>query len=160
MSLPIFSLPYEGSNLLFLEEVLPELEKRGIPPGRVLYRASEKEELRRILRFVTDRGGVAGEKAWECSGPSRREILHENVIYATTEEDIRRGEREKEYSTSFKKFAIIQNPLVLVYVTDHLKKIGDRQYLFCHPQSKKDALLAIIVLNRLQEIPGWFREEE
>ena len=78
----------------------------------------------------------------------------------TTEEDIRRGEREKEYSTSFKKFAIIQNPLVLVYVTDHLKKIGDRQYLFCHPQSKKDALLAIIVLNRLQEIPGWFREEE
>lgn len=136
-----------GLNLLFLDSVLTELAKNNIKRETVLYRTSELENIERILEYGTDREGFPEKKIW-MEG-NQAQILHENVIYATTEEEIRRGETDKSFSTSLKKFDIIKQPLLLVYDSTQFMKIKEKQYLFKEPNKKKDALLAIIIVDKV-----------
>lgn len=148
MKAKIIKLNYQGNNLLFLEDVIEELKERNIPTSKVLYRASEKENLERIIKYGTDRGGFTGKKLWQYSNDTGKELLHENVIYATTEEEIRKGELEESFSTSLKKFLVIEEPLLLVYDSEHFVKIREKQYAFLNPQKKHDSLLAIFIVKK------------
>ncbi len=106
-----------------------------------LYRASEEKELWRVLKYGTDRGGFP-PKMWENS-----QIPFEAVIYATTAEDIRLAEKEPDRSSSFKKFAIIEDPVLLIYDINQFVKIADRQWAFTDMNNKLDALKHIVFLN-------------
>lgn len=157
MSIPLIPLTYQERNLLFLEEVLDELRWRGMTAD-FLFRASEREELDRILTYGTDRGGFSGIKLW-CDGPDLgRAVRHEDVIFATTEEEIRLGESDLERSTSLKKFTLIEHPLLLVYDARQWRQLCDRQYESCAPTAKLQSLLAIFTVTKLPPIHGWFSE--
>lgn len=157
VSPPLIHLPYQERNLLFLEEVLVELRARGIV-GDFLFRASEAEELERILTYGTDRGGFPGQRLWSDGPDIGRELLHQDVIFATTAEEIRLGESDPERSTSLKKFALIERPLFLVYDAGHFLRLHDRQFEFRDPKAKQAALLAIFRVIKLPSIQGWFSE--
>jgi predicted O-methyltransferase YrrM len=153
-----FSLPYqEGRNLLLLAEFLDELARRGIA-GPLLLRASESLELDRILTYGTDRGGFPEKVAWRDGTLTGREILHEDVVFGTTAEEIRLAERDAERSSSFKKLPGITDPILLAYDAHAFEKIADRQHLFRNPAAKRKALLAICKLDKLPAIQGWFSE--
>jgi len=153
-----FALPYqEGKNLLLLEDVLDELVQRGVT-GDLLLRASESFNLDRLLTHGTDRGGFPEKIAWRDGAIPGRTILHEDVIYGTTAEEIRTGERDPARSPSFKKLPGIDRPLVIAYARDALEKIADRQYLFRDPGNKPAALRAVCEVTKQPAIDGWFRE--
>ncbi|WP_437327112.1 class I SAM-dependent methyltransferase [Sorangium sp. So ce381] len=155
----LIPVPYIGRNLLFLEEVLDELEGRGTPHP-LLFRASEADKLTRLLEHGTDRAGYPGERAWTDGPDQGRPIRHEDVIFATTEGEIRRGEREPERSTSLKKFAVIERPLFIAHDARCFVKLCDRQYEYRDPAQKRAALLALFPVNRVAPIQGWFSEED
>ena len=158
MSLARFSLPYqEGRNLLLLAEFLDELKQRGID-GPLLLRASEALELDRILTYGTDRGGFPEKVLWRDGELPGRDILHEDVVFGTTAEEIRLAERDPERSSSFKKLPGIADPILLAYDACAFEKIADRQHLFRDPAAKREALLAICKLDKLPPIGGWFSE--
>lgn len=153
-----FALPYqEGRNLLLLAEVLDELDRRDLGAD-LLLRASEDQEIERLLTHGTDRGGFPVKVAWRDGAIAGRAILHEDVIYGTTAEEIRVGESDPDRSTSFKKLPGIERPLVIAYGRRALEKIADRQYLFRDPSSKLDALLAVCTVTKHPAIEGWFSE--
>ncbi|WP_433932871.1 class I SAM-dependent methyltransferase [Sorangium cellulosum] len=158
MTPPVIPLPYIGRNLLFLEEVLDELEARGIT-GPLLFRASETDKLARLLEHGTDRAGYPGERPWTDGPDQGRPIRHEDVIFATTADEIRRGERDPERSTSLKKFAVIERPLFVAHDARCFVKLCDRQYEYRDPARKPAALLALFPVTRLDPIQGWFSEE-
>ncbi|MDC0680309.1 class I SAM-dependent methyltransferase [Sorangium atrum] len=155
----LIPVPYIGRNLLFLEEVLDELESHGTP-HLLLFRASEADKLARLLEHGTDRAGYPGERAWTDGPDQGRPIRHEDVIFATTEGEIRRGEREPERSTSLKKFAVIERPLFIAHDARCFVKLCDRQYEYRDPAQKRAALLALFPVNRAAPIQGWFSEED
>jgi len=153
-----FDLPYqEGRNLLLLAEFLDELARRGID-GPLLLRASEALELDRILTHGTDRGGFPGKVAWRDGNLPGRAILHEDVVFGTTADEIRLGERDPQRSSSFKKLPGIADPILLAYDARAFEKIADRQHLFRDPTRKREALLAVCKLDKLAAIQGWFSE--
>lgn len=153
-----FDLPYqEGRNLLLLAEFLDELARRGID-GPLLLRASEALELDRILTHGTDRGGFPGKVAWRDGSLPGRAILHEDVVFGTTADEIRLGERDPQRSSSFKKLPGIADPILLAYDARAFEKIADRQHLFRDPTRKREALLAVCQLDKLPSIQGWFSE--
>ncbi|WP_437734609.1 class I SAM-dependent methyltransferase [Sorangium sp. So ce1335] len=158
MTAPVIPLPYIGRNLLFLEEVLDELEARGIK-APLLFRASEVDKLARLLEHGTDRAGYPGERPWTDGPDQGRPIRHEDVIFATTADEIRRGEREPERSTSLKKFAVIGRPLFVAHDARCFVKLCDRQYEYSDPAQKPAALLALFPVTRVDPIQGWFSEE-
>ncbi|WP_438017845.1 class I SAM-dependent methyltransferase [Sorangium sp. So ce315] len=158
MTPPIIPLPYLGRNLLFLEEVLDELDARGTT-GPLLFRASEADKLARLLEHGTDRAGYPGERPWTDGPDQGRPIRHEDVIFATTADEIRRGEREPERSTSLKKFAVIQRPLFVAHDARCFVKLCDRQYEYRDPARKPAALLGLFPVTRVDPIQGWFSEE-
>ncbi|WP_437876855.1 class I SAM-dependent methyltransferase [Sorangium sp. So ce513] len=158
MTPPVIPLPYIGRNLLFLEEVLDELEARGIDCP-LLFRASEADKLARLLEHGTDRAGYPGERPWTDGPDQGRPIRHEDVIFATTADEIRRGEREPERSTSLKKFAVIQRPLFVAHDARCFVKLCDRQYEYRDPARKPEALLALFPVTRVEPIQGWLSEE-
>ncbi|AUX19863.1 hypothetical protein SOCEGT47_003160 [Sorangium cellulosum] len=158
MTPPIIPLPYIGRNLLFLEEALDELEARGIT-SPLLFRASEADKLARLLEHGTDRAGYPGERPWTDGPAQGRPIRHEDVIFATTADEIRRGEREPERSTSLKKFAVIARPLFVAYDARCFVKLCDRQYEYGDPARKPAALLALFPVTRVDPVQGWFSEE-
>ncbi|WP_437798408.1 class I SAM-dependent methyltransferase [Sorangium sp. So ce693] len=155
----IIPLPYIGRNLLFLEEVLDELESHGTPHP-LLFRASEADKLARLLEHGTDRAGYSGERAWTDGPDQGRPIRHEDVIFATNADEIRRGEREPDRSTSLKKFAVIERPLFIAHDARCFVKLCDRQYEYRDPAQKRAALLALFPVNRVAPIQGWFSEED
>jgi predicted O-methyltransferase YrrM len=157
VSPPVITLPYQERNLLFLEEVLDELQARSIAAD-FLFRASEVEKLDRILKYGTDRGGFSGQRLWSDGPDIGRELPHEDVIFATTAEEIRLGEADPGRSTSLKKFAIIEQPLFLVYDANHFVRLHDRQFKFREPGNKLSALLAVFQVIKLPPIQGWFSE--
>lgn len=158
MTPPVIPLPYIGRNLLFLEEVLEELDARGVT-GPLLFRASEADKLARLLEHGTDRAGYPGERPWTDGPDQGRPIRHEDVLFATTADEIRRGEREPERSTSLKKFAAIARPLFVAHDARCFVKLCDRQYEYRDPARKQAALLALFPVTRVEPIQGWFSEE-
>jgi len=152
-------VPHVGCNLLFLAEVLSALADAGIA-APVLFRASEMDKLDRILAHGTDRAGYPGARLWTSESVPGIALPHEDVILATTEDDIRRGEREPDFSTSFKKFGLFGEPLLLVYDARALEHLHDKHYRFRAPARKGDALLATIEVDLQGEIPGWFSAED
>ncbi len=150
---------YQQLNLLLLEEIMDCVRRRKESPN-VLFRASEAEHLDRILRYGTDRGGFPGGKLWRHSGEVGGHYLHEDIILATTEHDIRRGEEDREYSTSFKKLPGIADPLLLLYDAGHLVQMREKEYRFIKPDRKTDALIGIVPIQKLPAIDGWFSELE
>ncbi|XXT20410.1 class I SAM-dependent methyltransferase [Sorangium sp. So ce429] len=159
MTPTLIPLPYIGRNLLFLEEVLDEIEARGIT-GPLLFRASEMDKLPRLLEHGTDRAGYPGERPWTDGPDQGRPIRHEDVIFATTADEIRRGEREPERSTSLKKFAVIEQPLFVAHDARCFVKLCDRQYEYSDPAQKRAALVALFPVARVEPIQGWFSEED
>ena len=129
----MIEIKYNGDNILFLKELKENIKYEGC-----LFRASEIEELDRILKWGTDRGGYS-DKNWENT-----EIKYEDVIYATTEEDIINAEKDVNKSSSFKKFDIIENPILILYDISGFKKIADRQWEFLDPSNKLKYLLTIV----------------
>lgn len=160
MGIEVLSLPYQGSNILFLEEALLELGKDCISIKDILFRASEQKELERILKYGTDRGGFQGNKIWPYSSEIGKEIFHEDVIYATTEDEIRNGELDEQFMTTLKKFDIIENPLLLIYNGSQFGQVKFKQYSFKKPEEKLDSLLAVIKVDKFPEIQGWFSDKE
>jgi len=153
-----FALPYqEGRNLLLLAEVLDELNRHGLGKD-LLLRASEDQEIERLLTHGTDRGGFPVKVAWRDGAIAGRAILHEDVIYGTTAEEIRTGESDPARSTSFKKLPGIERPLVIAYDRRAFEKIADRQYLFRDPTRKLEALLAVCTVTKHPVLEGWFSE--
>lgn len=148
-------LPYLGDSLLLLADLLDELDARGVT-GTVLLRASEREKLDKIRTYGTDRGGYDGDRRW-AEDPS---IAHEDVILATTPEENRSGEADPERSTSLKKFAIIDEPLLLVYDALALEPLHATHYRFRHPANKLAALRAVFEIPKLPLPHGWFAVEE
>jgi predicted O-methyltransferase YrrM len=151
-------LPYLGDNLLLLADLLDELDGldgHGMT-GPLLLRASEREKLDKILTWGTDRAGYAGDRRWQ-EDPS---IAHEDVILATTPEENRSGEADPERSTSLKKFAIIDEPLLLVYDAEALEPLHAKHYRFRHPANKLAALRAVFEIPKLPLPDGWFAVEE
>ena len=126
-------LPYDGSNLKFLGLVDQKDN---------LYRASEKSEFGRVMRYGTNRGGFKNDKMWENTN-----IPYEDVIFATTAEDIIEAEKEESRSSSFKKFKIYKTPMLLIYDIKGFEKIGDRQWRFKDPANKKKYLKYIVHLK-------------
>ena len=129
----MIEIKYNGDNSDFLKEV-----KDKIDCNNGLFRASEYEELHIISKWGTDRGGFPPSK-WEDT-----EIPYEDVIFATTEQDIINAEIDPNKSSSFKKFDIISNPILLIYDINGFKKIGDRQWIFLDPSNKSKYLRTII----------------
>ena len=159
MTLRLEPIPHVGSHLLFLKEVLAALAARGVD-APLLFRASEMDKLPLVAEHGTDRAGHEPGRVWDGESPGEEAIPHEDVVLATTEEDIRRGEREPGFSTSFKKFGLRGAPLLLVYDARHFLRLREKEYAFRHPDRKKDALLALIPVDLQPEIPGWFSQEE
>lgn len=148
-------LPYLGDNLLLLADLLDALDVGGVT-GPVLLRASEREKSDKILKWGTDRAGYDGDRRWE-EDPS---VAHEDVILATTPEENRSGEAELERSTSLKKFAIIDEPLLLVYDAQALELLRPKHYRFRQPANKLAALRAVFEIPKLALPDGWLRADE
>lgn len=134
-SIDIIHLPYNGNNIGFLNAI------KALTNHHNLYRASELSELWRVIKYGTDRGGFPGEKKWNDS-----EIKYEDVIYATTEQDIVAAEANSDKSSSFKKFAIIPDPVLLVYDIFGFSNVGDREWCFNNPSQKLQCLKHIVIL--------------
>jgi predicted O-methyltransferase YrrM len=148
-------LPWLGDNVLLLADLLDELDARGVT-GSLLLRASEREKLDKILAWGTDRAGYEGDRRW-AEDPA---IAHEDVILATTPDENRSGESEPERSTSLKKFAIIDEPLLLVYDAEALEPLRPKQYRFRQPSNKLAALRAVFEIAKLSLPDGWLRADE
>ena len=138
----MIEIKYNGDNLEFLKEL-----KDKVNCDDCLFRASEIEELETISKWGTDRGGYP-PRNWEFVDHgitySNPNIKYEDVIFATTEEDIINAEKDENKSSIFKKFDIIDHPILILYDIKGFEKIDDRQWLFLDPSNKKDYLRTII----------------
>lgn len=132
------NIEYNGNNLLFLDKVKEVLLLKN---DDVLFRASEFGELDRIWKFGTDRGGFNNGKKWRDT-----DILFEDVIFGTTISDIIEGETDENVSTSFKKFEIIDEPILLIYDINGFENVGYHEWKFKEPDKKLDSLKQIIIL--------------
>ena len=145
-------LIHNGFHLPFLEDVL-FWQKKYLSGKNILYRSSETSSLARILKFGTDRGGFP-PRVWQRD-PAYQ---HEDIIIGTTEAEIRHGELSGE-SHSLKKFKPQDQPLLLLYDADCLEKVCSKNYRLQGGQWQ-DALLAIIYVEMVEEIQGWFCLED
>lgn len=158
--IPFIIIPYTGSNLLFLDEVKSELLINALPTEEVLFRASELNDLDKIITYGTDRGGFKNKKIWGYSNQLEKNISYEDVIIATTEKDIILGEQDTNYMNSIKKLNIIKAPLFLIYDNKELANLSDNEYMFLNPDKKIESLLAIFQVNKIKLLEGWFKQED
>jgi hypothetical protein len=147
------TIPYLGDDLLLLEETLRLARDAGLT-APLLFRASEVDKLPRIFTYGTDRGGYPGARPFR--GAEDGSVLHEDVVLATTADDIQRGAAEPEYSTSFKKLPGITEPLVLLYDRRAFEAVGEKEYRFSSPRNKSAALLAVLRVEHVPMPAGWF----
>jgi SAM-dependent methyltransferase len=148
-------LPYLGDDALLLAELHEELERLAIVEP-VLLRASERSKLERVLAHGTDRGGYPGDRRWRYD----ESIAHADVILATTPEQNLAGEGDAATSTSLKKFAGIDEPLLLVYAAAAFERLRDNHHRFRAPAAKLAALRAVFPIRKLALPDGWFRRAE
>ncbi len=157
-SVKTLRLPFqEGRPLLLLADLLDELAAIRIDDD-LLLRASEQSELPRLLEFGTTRGGYARGEPWRDGAIEGREIAHEDVLYATTPEEIRAAEADPARSSSFKKLPGMVQPMVQVYARSAFERIADRQHLFRNPADRRAALRAVVLLERRPALEGWFSD--
>lgn len=134
----LITIPYNNNNLEFLQEVMKKLT---LDEKDVLFRASEFSELDRIWEFGTDRAGYNNNKKWR-----ETDIPFEDVIFGTTIQDNILGEKDDTISTSFKKFKIIERPILLVYDITEFENVGYHEWKFKNPSNKIRSLREIIIL--------------
>lgn len=157
-SVTTLRLPFqEGRPLLLLADLLDELAAIGIDDD-LLLRASEQSELSRLLEFGTTRGGYAPGEKWRDGSLDGRVIAHEDVLFATTPDEIRAAEADPARSSSFKKLPGMVQPMVQVYARSAFEKIADRQHRFRNPADKRAALRAVVLLERRPALDGWFSD--
>ena len=130
----ITRLTYTGNNLQLLQEIGKQFDL-----SKLLVRASEAEELWRVLKWGTDRGGFA-PKNWTDG-----ETPYDQIVFGTTEADILEGERDAKVSTSLKKLPIIKNPVILLYSRAQMAEVGYHEWKFLYPD-KLAALVGIVML--------------
>jgi SAM-dependent methyltransferase len=82
------------------------------------------------------------------------------VILATTAAEIQRGAVEADYSTSFKKLAGIEAPLVLIYDARAFVAVGEKEYVFRGEADRRRALLAIFPIQKFPLPQGWMSSDE
>lgn len=151
-------LPFqEGRHLLLLADLLDELAAHGIDDD-LLLRASEQSELPRLLEFGSTRGGYSPGEPWRDGAIAGRTIAHEDVLFATTPDEIRAAEADPARSSSFKKLPGMAQPMVQVYARSAFEPIADRQYRFRDPADKRAALRAVLLLERRPALGGWFTD--
>jgi hypothetical protein len=131
----IIHLPYRGDNLEYLKAIT------NLTGHFNLYRASELCELGRVLKYGTDRGGYDSEKKWRDTN-----IRYEDVIFGTTESVITEAEKDVEKSSSFKKFAVIKDPVLLIYDILGFKQLDEREWLFINTVNKLQFLMNVVIL--------------
>lgn len=131
----IIHLPYRGDNLEYLKAIT------NLTGHFNLYRASELSDMGRVLKYGTDRGGYEGNKMWRNTM-----ISYEDVIFATTEQIITDAEKDPNKSSSFKKFAIIKDPVLLIYDINGFKQMNEREWLFLDTRTKLMTLKHIVIL--------------
>jgi len=153
-------LIYFEDNILLLNDVFEQLETHSIPKEDILYRMSQSCDLNIIRQYGTDRGGFPGSMPWRFNSEMEENLLHEDIIYATTEQDIREAEDKPDRSSSFKKLSIIEQPILLIYDKRAFRKVADRQFAFINSQSKLDSLKAIIPIQKSKKVFGWFTNQE
>jgi len=152
-------IPYLGDDLLFLDELTSSLGSASIPAPH-LFRASENEKRGRIEKYGTDRGGYEGDRMWRGSEAAGLSLRHADVILATTRAQIEEGARDPSFSTSFKKLPGIEEPLVLVYDPGALRRLGEKEWAFAHPEARGEALLAAAPVKKLALPEGWLEPAE
>lgn len=135
-NIKVLHLTYTGDNLKLLHAIEDHCDLTN-----VLIRASELEELWRVLKYGTDRGGFPPGKTW-TDGLTP----YEDIVFGTTKADILDGEARPEVSTSFKKLPIIPRPVILLYDRTQFVEIGYHEWKFKSPAEKLKALIAIIIL--------------
>ena len=138
----VLHIPYDGNNLKLLLLIKQSL---GHGLDDCLFRASEKCEMWRTLMYGTDRGGYP-PKYWQDG-----KTPFEDVVFATTEEDILLGEAFPDRSSSFKKFALIKDPVLLIYSKSFFTKVEDRQWKFNEKSAdyKFTALTHIVFIDKV-----------
>jgi predicted O-methyltransferase YrrM len=83
-----------------------------------------------------------------------------DVILATTGADNEAAEAIPERSSSLKKLAIIDEPLLLIYDAAAFEQLRPTEYRFRAPQAKLAALRAVVPITKLELPDGWFRPSE
>jgi hypothetical protein len=133
----IIYIKYDGNNLKLLSNI-----KNLFPDSdNFLFRTSELSELRRVIKYGTDRGGYPF-RLWEDGITP-----FEDVIFGTTTQMIIDAENDDKKSSSFKKIPLIQQtdiPIILIYDLNEFEMIADRQWKF--KNSKIDSLKYIIFI--------------
>jgi len=151
-------LNYQGSNTLFLQDVQSLLTAKNIDKS-ILFRTSEAEKVDKIIAHGTDRYGYVPRKKWRGNNKYNTNYFHDELILASSINDIKKGELEPEFSSSFKKFNLIHSPLLLIYDLSFFKHLEEKSYLFKNQHKKPNSLLAVIRVKKRQT-EGWFSEEE
>lgn len=130
-------IEYNGDNL----ELLNSLKERTIIDENILFRSSDVDDLPRILEYGTDRAGFDSNKMWGDGVP------YEETITATDIEDILKGEFDENYSNSFKKFNIYENPILILYDRRYFKKLAHKEFQFINSETKLDSIVEIFVIK-------------
>lgn len=123
------------------------LKRSGLYSSNLLYRVTGEKHLSKVLMYGTDRAGFTNEMFWKERGYFGPPKAFEDVIYASTEEEITRGLKIEEINTAFKKIPLTIRPYLLVYDKSQFELVHpDHQYAFKNPSQKKKALVAVIKL--------------
>jgi hypothetical protein len=132
-------LEYDGDNMKFLNA----LKERAVIDETILFRSSDIKHLLRMLEYGTDRAGFSSDKMWGEGIP------YEETIIATDINDILKGEEDKSYSNSFKKFDITENPTLVLYDKSYFKKLAHKEFQFINPHTKLDSIKEIFVVKKV-----------
>jgi len=119
MIFEVRELPYDGSNLKLLG-LIHNSENN-------LYRAAEKSDYKKILKYGTV-------------------TLNEDVIFAATADDIIAAENNLELS-SFKQFKNYKEPILIVYDVNGFEKLNNSQWKFKDTKNKRKYLKQFIFIK-------------
>lgn len=129
---PFFgTIVYDELHENILEQIRTIFYSRGLSGGSLLFRITGHKHMMKLLRYGTDRVGFGKEV--------------EDMIYASTQADVLRGIKDKDFNTAFKKIPVTQEPYILVYDAEKFGQFrSDRQYVFLNPEDKLSALICIL----------------
>lgn len=135
-----YIISYQEDHKRLLFEVNDLLKKDGLYSSSLLYRITGEKHLAKVLQYGTDRAGLTQRMHWKEQGYLGRPRKFENIIYASTEEEIP--------NMALKKIPITTNPYLLVYDGSQMELVHrDHQYAFKNSSKKKESLLAIFKIK-------------
>lgn len=132
-------IEYDGDNI----KLINKLKAKSNIDENTIFRSSDIKHLLRVLEYGTDRAGYDSNKMWEDGIP------YEDVIIATDERDIIKGEEDINYSNSFKKFAITENPILILYDRRHFDQLSHKEFRFIGAISKVSSVKEIFVIKKV-----------